>query len=163
MITASRVILTSAFLFSFLLGATVTRAGYVICIEPDGSVNIEDSSHHHCAASSHQEESPNLHGEHDHSPDHKCGSEGQHESHDESSSKFIDDCFVHCLDVPINVQNAPTPSSPELEAVAYLATKIQIALAQKPRHMLIEPLNLPTFKLEKSQKLNIIRTVVLTV
>lgn len=141
----------------------MAKSGYVVCIEPDGSLKIEAPHNTHCDVSNHHAESFENHNQSSHNT---CGINEQHESHEESSSKFIEECFAHCVDVPITVQITPPISPPKAEVSADLAVKKEIFLDQKPKQMLTgmgSPYFLKIFELEKSQKLNIIRTVVLTI
>jgi hypothetical protein len=160
-----RLTATLALLLSFMLG-TAAKSGYVICIEGDGSVKIEADHNDHCEGSIHHTESPELHESHDHSSHDICGSDGYQESYEESSSKIFEECFAHCLDIPISIQNTVMASSPKAEAPTGHSVQKEIRLVQRPKQILIgmgSPKCLKTLKLEKSQRLKIIRTVVLTV
>jgi len=162
----SRFIFTSLLLVSFLLGGIVAKAGYVICIEPNGIINIEEPHHTHCDVSSHQIESDQLNETNKHSHHESCESEEQHESHQESTSKFIAECFPHCLDVPISVQNTLTQSSPKAESSADLTIQQNIFFEQSPKRIFMaigSSKFLNTINIKKAQKLDIIKTVILTI
>ena len=165
MVTAVRFLFAFALLFSFLLG-TGAKAGYVICFEPDGSVKIKTDHESHCETSNHHKKTPELQESPAGLSHDTCENHGQHESHEEESSKFIEECLVHCLDVPIPVQNTVTISSPKVEALTGHSVQKEICLVQIPKQIFIgmgNPNCLKALKLEKSQRLNIIKTVVLTV
>jgi hypothetical protein len=138
----------------------------VLCVAPNGSVKLETAHDTHCDGSSHHKNSASS------CSDSKNHEEGFHDfcdkndHHEKSTSKFIDECLVHCSDVSITVPNAVTTSSPKTETLLplYLSYRSYFQKSSQYHFQNREgPDYLKTLKLDKSTNLNIIRTIVLTV
>ena len=167
MAIASKVLLAIALLLSCFWG-TASKAGYVICVEPDGTAKIEVAHAAHCD-SSQQEKSLEDQDVHDHK-ENTHGSCGENENpqitdHD-SSLRFIELCLVHCSDNPVYIHNAIATLFPEARASSALTLHKKAHIYEKliRKSIALEPpKGLKITRFDHSQRLNIIKTIVLTV